>query len=358
MRIFHVNGDRGIAPDGTKGASVHRRHLIAAMRERGHDVAPFSRGAGADTIQYDDAFDVVSHARSAGSPDILYERYSIGHLSGLHAAESLGVPLVLEVNSPLLIEAERHRGYVPKLADVAAEIDLFRRASIVRVVSGWLADYVAQRRGHRRRVEIIGNGHDPDVFPAPPTFTGPPTIAFLGHPRPWHGAERLAPLLAAVRAAGLDARLEVIGGGEGADRVAEAASEMGLRDSVRITGPLSHGEVSQHLSAAWVGVAPYPPTPDFYFSPLKIVDYLGAGLPVVASDLGDVAAMIGSAGTVVDPGDDRPLTQAVLAYLGDPNLARSTGVRGRARARTSMTWPCVVERIEQAIDATSVGVAL
>ena len=356
MRIFHINGDRGIPPNGSKGASIHRRELIGALLEGGHEVTAFSRRAGVDSVAYADAFDLATHARRHGRPDVVYERYSIGHLHGLRTAEALAVPFVLEVNAPLLLEAERYRGYAMTLHDVAAEVELFRRASVVRTVSSWLSDHVAERRGHTRRVVVIPNGHNPAAYPTPPTFDGPRTVTFLGHPKPWHGADQLIGLGVDLSRYLEQWRMVIIGGGEGADAIADAAAAAGFRERVRITGPVGQTAVTAELRAAWVGVAPYGPTPAFYFSPLKVLDYLGAGLPVVASNLGDLSRLIGDGGTTVDAADPDAFASAVAVYLTDRRLACETGAAGRARARRQHTWAGVASSIIAAIERLPVPV--
>ncbi len=357
MKIVHINADSGIPPAGTKGASIHRRELIRGLRERGHTVIPTSAKPGEGTLPLGDYIDLVSAVRSSGSPDVVYERYSIGHLEGLRAAETLGVPFILEVNSPLLIEAERHRGYVPALGDVTAEMELFRGATVVRVVSGWLRSYVADRRGHDRRVHVIGNGHDPTAYPHMPSFEGRPTIVFLGHPKPWHGADRLVGLLGEIRRRGTDARLIVVGSGSGAQRVRVAAAASGIAGHLHITGPLDSSGVAHQLAHGWVGVAPYPLIDDFYFSPLKVMDYLGAGLPVVASHLGDIPSIVGNGGVTVDPDSLEQLADAVEGLLVDPLAAAAIGKLGRERARREQTWAGVCEAIENSITALPLGVA-
>ena len=72
-------------------------------------------------------------------------------------------------------------------------------------------------------------------------------------------------------------------------------------------------------------MAPYPDSPP-WFCPLKILDYRAQGTPV-ASDIGDVAALVENAGSVVAPGDDSTMIDAVKWWL-------SRSVEPRYRWRT------------------------
>jgi glycosyltransferase involved in cell wall biosynthesis len=110
---------------------------------------------------------------------------------------------------------------------------------------------------------------------------------------------------------------------------------------------LDQRAVAAHLSTATVGIAPYPPTEFFYFSPLKIVEYMMAGLPVVTTRVGSLASIVGDGGMTVDPSDDEALANALDLLFSNPGLARSLGRRGMSRARRHYTWNIVAQQIER-----------
>lgn len=341
MRVFLVCADAGIPLAGTKGASVHLRAVTAALARRGVDVVAFA-AAGANATSF--PAPVLPLAALAGTgehdPDVVYERYSLGHTEGLSVARTLGRPFVLEVNSPLVLEAERHRPRTLLSTHAAAEARLFREADRAVAVSEPLRAFVAQVRGTDAGTCVVRNGCHPELYPHPaPVGTRPgSTVAFLGHPKPWHGAELLVPLLARLAAKGQDARLLLIGGGPGARAVAAAAEEYGAADAVQVTGALPPESAAARLADADVAVAPYPPTPFFYFCPLKVIECMAAGLPVVTTAQGDLPALVGDAGVLVPPGDGRALAEAVGELLADQELRAELGGRARARALASFTW--------------------
>lgn len=349
MKVFFVSADRGIPPGGTKGASVHLRALAAGLTRAGHHLVTFSPRAGAFPTRLVDlkgASSLLGEAERSGPPDVIYERYSLGHLAGLEAARTLRCPLLLEVNAPLVAEATRHRPDTVTVTDGDAERRLFTEADVVLTVSEPLRRHVADVRGTASGTVVVPNGCDADLFPDPAPLDGvQPTLVFLGHPRPWHGAERLPALLAWLREAGCPASLLIIGGGPGAEAVSEAARRLGVGDAVEVTGPLPQVEAAQRLTEATVAVAPYPADPFFYFSPLKVVECMAAGLPVVTSDQGDLPRMLGETGVVVAPDDDRALCEAVLHLLRNPCLRQRLGAAARARALRLFTWDGVAEQV-------------
>ena len=111
---------------------------------------------------------------------------------------------------------------------------------------------------------------------------------------------------------------------------------------------LPHQAVPGLLAYADVGVAPYPELEDFYFCPLKVIEYLTAGLPVVASDLGDMAELVahGQTGLLVAPGDTRALAHALTELHADPRQRARFGARARRRAETRHGWEVSAQRVE------------
>src|SRR5712692_9148352 len=98
-------------------------------------------------------------AREA-QPDFIYERYSLWGVAGLRLARDLGVPLVLEVNAPLVSEQQQYRGLIfPALAR-RAERAVYRGADLLVAVSEPLGDHLAQAGADRARIRILPNAVD------------------------------------------------------------------------------------------------------------------------------------------------------------------------------------------------------
>lgn len=347
--VVQVCADRGIAPGSTKGAAQHLRGIASGLTTAGHRVVTFAARSPEGPFPVPVRDIATLELAALDGVGVVYERYSLGHTRGLELARAAGARFVLEVNAPLVDEANEHRPGSVSDDDAAIERRLLREADLVITVSGSLTRWAA---GQRSGPTItVTNGFEPSWFlTAVPQVTPPePTLAFIGHPKPWHGADRLPGLLRDLEARGHLPRLMIVGGGPGIDRVLAHARRLRVADRITVTGPLPPDRASACLVGATVGVAPYPRREPFYFCPLKIVDYLAAGLPVVSTRQGDIPYLVGEAGIVVDPDSDNALAEATATLLSDPDRAAALGAAGRARAYSSMTWASAATATARAI---------
>jgi glycosyltransferase involved in cell wall biosynthesis len=353
LRIAQVCADRGIDPHGTKGASQHLRGVAGGLAGLGHHVRTFTArptdGTFPTAIQRLDALEATTDV------DVVYERLSLGHRAGFDHARRLDVPFVLEVNAPLVDEAERHRPDAVSSGDRDVEIELLHDADLVISVATELTEWIRNVRSGPTLTQP--NGFEPSWFPAVPhiprrSIDARYPLVFLGHPKPWHGADRIGPLLLTLAETGHRPRTLVIGGGAGAEWLLAAADRHGLADQVTVTGALDPREATRRLADATIGLAPYPRQTPFYFCPLKIIDYLAAGLAVVSTDQGDIAELVGDAGVVLaDPDDDDAFAAAVRTLLDDDETRVAMATSGRSRAHRSMTWHHVARVTSDAITA-------
>lgn len=139
--------------------------------------------------------------------------------------------------------------------------------------------------------------------------------------------------------------LRVIVVGEGAERprLEGLAAELGLGDTLLMLG--AREDVPDILQALDLAVS----SSDFEGSPLSIMEYMEAGLPVVATAVGGLPQMIhdGVHGVLVPRRDPGALADAIAGLLADPRRRRELGDAGRARRRAEYDLGVMVTRIEQ-----------
>jgi glycosyltransferase involved in cell wall biosynthesis len=176
-------------------------------------------------------------------------------------------------------------------------------------------------------------------------------IAFVGSLKPWHGVERLLEAHERLLAAEPSAHLLMIGAGPMLPDVEAAAQSLGP-EHVTVAGEIPHSDIPTWLRHADVGVAPYPDLSGFYFSPLKVTEYMAAGLPVVASRVGQLRELVQHqvTGLLVAPGDVDELSRSLLRLARNPELCRRMGRRARSRAESHHSWDRVVGQIEEVLE--------
>jgi len=104
-----------------------------------------------------------------------------------------------------------------------------------------------------------------------------------------------------------------------------------LRVDADFRGAVSPSEIPGQLRGSAIGVAPYPETVSahHYFSPLQVYEYLAAGLPIVASNIGQIPHAVGDAGVLVPGSNASALAQALVSQSrGMSGWRRHIGHRG------------------------------
>jgi glycosyltransferase involved in cell wall biosynthesis len=155
-----------------------------------------------------------------------------------------------------------------------------------------------------------------------------------------------------VEAAGLlrDRRpeLRVLVAGEGAERerLESLIEELGLAETVLLLG--TRQDVPDVLAAADVAVC----CSDFEGTPLSVMEYMGAGLPVVATRVGGLPEVVedGVQGILIEPRDPAGLADALARLLEHEPLRRRLGDAARIRQRTTFDLDAAVRRIEDLYD--------
>jgi glycosyltransferase involved in cell wall biosynthesis len=363
MRLLYLSCDPGIPVLGHKGASVHVRELAAALSRLGTEVAvaspriepagdvldaplellpipPVTYGACEEALRVALARQraAVEDAARAFAAEAIYERYSLFADAGIKAAASLGIPHVLEVNAPLRAEARRFRT-LPH-PDLAAEIErsVLRSTNRVLAVSDALKRWLEEEGVEPERLEVVPNAVAPDdVAPRHTRHDDEFVLGFCGSLKAWHGIDVLLEACAFAFAREPTLRLEVVGTGP-LERVLDSVGLPGGR--LRALGALGHADALERLRLWDVGVAPYLPLEDFYFSPLKVVEYMAVGICPVASSVGDLPALLdnGGRGVLVPAGDASQLSTALLELAHDRERAAELGRRAREYVLEAHTW--------------------
>lgn len=373
MRLAYVCTDPGVPVFGGKGGSVHVQSVVRALVSKGVDVTLFARRVGGAAPEGLEGVRVVrldrppSKAPEEREPfllaqnvelrdalerhgpfDMVYERHALWSFAAMEFAGEAGVPGLLEVNAPLVEEQRRYRSLV-RVEDAERTAErAFAAASAMLAVSEPLGDWLRQRVARPDRVRVVPNGVDVGRFRPRGGEGDSVTIGFLGSLRAWHGVEQLLEVYLAMLADGSAARLRVIGDGPLMPWLERRSAR--VKGSVDLVGAVPPERVPAELREVDIAVAPYPHLDDFYFSPLKLYEYMAAGCAIAASGIGQVRDVIecGVTGLLYDPDDLDGLRSCLERLAGDSLLRERLGSTARARAEAEHGWDRVVDRILEA----------
>jgi glycosyltransferase involved in cell wall biosynthesis len=367
MRIAYALLDPGIGVFGTKGASVHVQEVIRALRADGHEVTVFCtrtnddvpadladlevrrhrlpKGDSAEREQAVAAASVaIAEEIAAGGFDLVYERYSLfsdtaARLSAPATPGMRAIPSILEVNAPLIAEQREHRSLADEAGALAATHRQLQGASLVSCVSGAVAQWTREEGADPARVVVTPNGvNTTRITPAPaaPASQAPVRVGFVGTLKPWHGTDLLLRALARTHQR---LELDICGTGPQQEELERLAAELGITDRVRFRGAVAPERVPEFLHGLDIATAPYP-AGEHYFSPLKVYEYLAAGLPVVASAIGTLPALLadGELGVLVEPGDVAELAAALDELAADPAHRARLAAAAREAAVREHDW--------------------
>jgi glycosyltransferase involved in cell wall biosynthesis len=123
--------------------------------------------------------------------------------------------------------------------------------------------------------------------------------------------------------------------------------QRGLSGVTQLTGAVAPLEIPALLASMDAAAAPYSARADFYFSPLKVLEYMAAGLPIVASRVGQIQELIadGETGLLCEPDNPRSLAEQLRLLRDAPALRLKLGAAARAAAVKNHTWLEVTRRI-------------
>lgn len=359
------------------GQAVHIEEMISAMRELGHEVrvvAP-SIGQQADTkgqmgaevgwvhrlkaalpkalyelmeLGYSlVAYRQLLRAAKEFAPDFIYERYNLFLLSGTMLKHRLGLPLLLEVNSPLVDERLKHSGGL-SLVRLArwAEAKAWRSADYVLPVTRVLAGHITAVGVPDARICVLPNGINEAHFVSAPSpeqakarlgLQGKLVLGFTGFVRDWHGVDRVVRWMATPQAPA-NCHLLVVGDGPVRAELEALAASLNISAKVAFTGVIDRHLVPEHVAAFDVALQPAVTA---YASPLKLMEYLVLGKAVVAPAEPNLREVLADGDNALLFDGSRPASfeDALTRLCSDDALrARLADGARKTIARLDLTW--------------------
>jgi phosphatidylinositol alpha-1,6-mannosyltransferase len=182
-------------------------------------------------------------------------------------------------------------------------------------------------------------------------LTERPVVVCVSRLVPRKGQDTLILAMPRILAREPEAVLLIVGGGPYEKELRKLARETGVADSVRFTGAVPWSELPAHYGAGDVFAMPCRTRRgglDVEGLGIVYLEASATGLPVVAGDSGGApdAVLDGETGWVVRGGSPEAAADRVVTLLGDAELRRRMGERGRAWVEEKWRWDLLAERLK------------
>lgn len=291
-------------------------------------------------------------------PDVIYERLSLYQPAGVWTSRRTGVPLLLEVNAPYVVERRRYGKL--KLGWLASRVERYTLTGATRVfpVTQVLGEMLIEMGVDRERVTVIPNAIDPKNFQGLPTIeqakirhrvTGRTVVGFIGFVREWDRLDEIVDWLAR-RPEGDATVLMIVGDGTVRPQLEEQARRLGVAHKLHFTGVLPRHEVPAAAMsfdiALQTALVPYA-------SPLCLFEYMALGKAIVAPDQPNHHEVLdkGVDCEMYQPAQPRGMELALEALVDNPARRERLGAAARkAIERRQLHWGGNARRVIASIE--------
>lgn len=374
LRILYHH--RTAASDGMR---VHIDEVIKALRDRGNlveVVGPSADGAGgkskleglADLLRrllpaslfellelaYNiSAYRQLMHAVQTFQPDILYERYNLYLLAGLRLKRRHGLPMILEVNSPLAEERAAFGNLRLRAVAERCETALWKCADAVLPVTQVLADIVARKRKTDAGIHVVPNGALLEMSAEVTAVeqlraqfglkSSDVVMGFVGFVRAWHGVGWALDALTSLPA---NTHLLIVGDGPGLPALEARAAELKITDRVHFAGRVPHRLIPAHIELFDIALQTAAVA---YASPLKLFEYMAHGRAIIAPNQPNIREILEDGlNAILFEADSESSFHAALTQLcTDAALRQKVGRQARLTVEERpLTWANNAARIE------------
>ncbi len=309
-------------------------------------------------------FDIDPDGPWAGAHvTLVWQRHDLFHAAGLDLARRLKTPSVLFVPAAKVWEAEQWGTTRPgwgRWLERRAERPSLLGADLVACGSEAVVEQVLRIGVPEARVLVTPTGVDLDLFAEPPDaavlrrrlgLEGRFVVGWVGSFRRFHALEQAVE--AAARVPG--ATLLLVGDGPERARIERLARSLDV--AATFTGTVPHHELPAYLAAMDAAVILAKRRVQFHYSPLKLAEYLAAGLPVVVPATGQPSERLtdGVDAILVPPHDVAALGAALRRLHDDPEERARLGKAARAAAEAEWSWDDQVRRVIEALACAPVG---
>jgi glycosyltransferase involved in cell wall biosynthesis len=165
-------------------------------------------------------------------------------------------------------------------------------------------------------------------------------IGFVGSMHHWHGVDQVAALIGEVLSEFPRVVFLFVGGGGALEKALKNQLLSAHTSRVIFTGTVPYEQVNHYIQLFSIAIAPYPAMEVFYFSPVKLFEYMAAAKPIVAARIGQIAEILQDQqnGLLYEPGNIEDMKQKLLLLLSDELLRQRLASNAVQTFTREHTW--------------------
>lgn len=228
------------------------------------------------------------------------------------------------------------------------------KADRIITVSGVNADHIASRGVAREKITVIPNTTDIDeaLLQSPINSNGKKRILYSGCLAPWQGVETLLKAYALIAHRGDVSLTLAVSNKKYLKPHQKLIRKLGLEEKVEIKTALPKEELAALYASSVFSVAPLARCARNETQgacPIKIVDSMAMGVPVIAPDMAITRELLenGVSGLLVKPDSSRALAVGMTALLDDPARKATLGSNARRNFEEKFSRSAFMEKLKK-----------
>jgi len=285
-------------------------------------------------------------------PDLVISRLDVHVVSPSVLSKKFNIPFIIEIDSPRSYEKITYQTQykVSKRLLRWMEMRFINAGKAGFTVSHQIKQHFVDRGIADEFIDVIPNGADPDRFspdiPAADVrkkynLGDAVVVGFVGSFIFWHGVENLTYIIKQATRKDANVKFLMVGqGGPLEPMLKQFIFDNKLEGRVILTGHVPHDEVPKYIATMDIVLAPYPDMEFFYYSPVKIYEYMSCGKPIISTRIGQITEIIEDrkTGFLTKPNDIETIGNIISELLEQPGLRKQVGNAARNEILAKHTW--------------------
>ena len=287
-------------------------------------------------------------------------------LLALHLKRRYKIPFVFEMSNPIEQSGETRKFYskhkyfwyfISKIEEYLT-MHILHKADLVLPTTKWMEDDFAKKGVARSKMMSYPNGINIRRFSSANGeeirrrygLEDSKVVIYIGTMQKERYLDVLIHAFSKVSKSRKDVKMLMVGDGTDKRNLEKLVNELGIESDVIFTGQVSPYEVPKFIEVADIGASAVPPLSFFKLSsPIKMLEYMAIGKPVVANEeIPEQKEVIEeSGGGVLVRFEEGSFANGIIQLLNNPEKAREMGEKGREWVLKNRNYEILAQRLEK-----------